>query len=349
MKTFLVDHLFRMTDDTGIFQHTRFATPDYSHGYTTDDNARALIVAVNLYELEHEDRFKELIYKYLSFLNYAITSKGTFKNFMDFNRNFIEEEGSEDCFGRCVWAIASVIASPHLPENAHRMAKYILSRMEGNFTNLTYIRAKAYTLIGVSLLKSNKYKKVVEELSADIQRAYIENSMLDWHWFEQEMTYSNAVIPCSLFLAAEILKSEDLLEVGIESFDFLLNKTTQNGYFKAIGCKGWYKNGGIMAAFDEQPVEAGETVYTCLIAFGITKEPEYLDKMLVVSEWFHGRNCMEHSMVDPETGGCYDGITAEGVNYNQGAESIISLLLSETILHKQQTKMNKIKESSFRN
>jgi uncharacterized protein YyaL (SSP411 family) len=345
MKTFLVDHLFRMTDDTGIFQHTRFAAPDYSHGYTTDDNARALIVAVNLYELNHEERYKELIYKYLSFLNYALTPKGTFKNFMDFNRNFLEEEGSEDCFGRCAWAIGSVLASPSLPQNAHKMAQYILSRMEGNFNHLTFIRAKAYTLIGVSLLKNSKYKEVVKELSTDIQMAYIENSMGNWRWFEQEMTYSNSIIPCSLFLGSEILKNRDLLEVAIESFNFLLNKTIQNGYFKAIGCKGWFKNGGIKAAFDEQPVEAGETVYTCRVAFGITEETEYLDKMLIVSEWFHGKNCIEQSMVDPETGGCYDGITDEGVNYNQGAESIISFLLSETLLHKQKT--SPIKPKTF--
>lgn len=337
-KTLLDEHLFRMTDDTGIFQHTRFATPDYSHGYTTDDNARALIVAVNLYELNPEDKYIELIYKYLSFLNYALTPKGTFKNFMDFNRNFLEEEGSEDCFGRCVWAIATVLTAPELPQNAHRMARYILSEMDTNFTQLTFLRAKAYTLLGLSLIKSPKYTNEIKELAGDLQRLFVENEMDDWKWFEQEMTYSNAIIPCSLFAAYSIIKDQEVLDVAIESFDFLLEKTIRNDYFKAIGCKGWYSNGGSIAEFDEQPVEAGETVYTCLAAFSVTKDPEYLDSLLVVSEWFHGRNCLNKSMIDSETGGCYDGITKEGVNFNQGAESIISLLLSETILEKQKSR-----------
>jgi hypothetical protein len=219
-KPLLDEHFLRMTDDTGMYQHTRFAMPDYGHGYTTDDNARALIVAVQLHASNPDNKYLELIYKYLSFLNYALTADGKFKNFMGFNRVFIEEEGSEDCFGRCVWALATVSSSSDLPKNAYRMARHMLSQMEVHFTNLTYLRAKAYTLVGVCLLKDAKHLESIHVLASDLQRLYHENSRPDWRWFEQSMTYSNAMIPCALFLAYEATQNQEYYRIAVESFDF---------------------------------------------------------------------------------------------------------------------------------
>lgn len=339
MKTISDQHLFRLTDDTGIFQHTRFAVPDYQHGYTTDDNARALIVAVKLYELTGEEKYIELMYKYLSFLHYALTEQGKFKNFMDFQRKFIEEEGSEDCFGRCVWAIATVLSSPKLPQNTKRIANYLLGKMEQNLNKLTFLRAKAYTLLGICLLKNEKYTSRIQVLVDDFKKAYAHHKCNEWHWFENEMTYSNAIIPGALFLAAQNLNQPDVLELAKESFCFLLKQTVHEGSFKAIGCMGWYKKDEKRAEFDEQPIEAGETVYVCDIAYQVTKKLEYLHYLQLVCDWFYGKNCLKQSMIDPETKGCFDGITSEGVNLNQGSESIISLLLAETTAQKNMISM----------
>jgi len=196
-----VDHLFRLTDDTGILQHSKFSVPDPRFGYTTDDNSRALIVATMLYKQYREERYLELIYKYSSFILNAQTYKGNFRNFMSYDRKFLEEEGSEDCFGRVVWSLGVGIATKEVPLGVRNLYKELLSRSLKYIEELRSPRSKAYTILGLYYankdisLSSLGLTEYIDWLAKSLVRQFRENSDTDWRWFEDIMAYSNAILP----------------------------------------------------------------------------------------------------------------------------------------------------------
>jgi len=330
MKSFHLkdDHIFRMTDDTGIFQHAKYSVPDPEKGYTTDDNARALIMAVMLYSKYRCSKYEKLIYRYASFILNAINQKGKFKNFMDYNRVFVEEEGSEDCFGRSIWALAFAACNNYVPEDVKHTCIYLLKRSVENCFSLISPRAKAYAIMGLSHDDTNKYDKVINHLAASLHDQYKEFKDDGWDWFEDVMTYSNAVLPCSMFAASRVLNSNDYLGTAIESLEHLEKYTLSNGIFKPIGCKGWLSKGGKPAEYDEQPVEACETVLCYLEAYKATRDKKYIQKAKDCFGWYYGKNIKGINMIDKRSGGCYDGITENGVNMNQGSESLISYVIA---------------------
>ncbi|WP_094552202.1 glycosyltransferase [Petroclostridium xylanilyticum] len=357
---FNCDHIFRLTDDTGIFQHAKYGVPDPTKGYTTDDNARALIAAAALYGRFRDKKYLELTYRYLSFILNAQNPKGKFKNFMNYNREFIEEEGSEDCFGRCLWALGYALSRNSVPQDIKKTCRYIIGKALPNVNHLNFPRAKAYSILGMGYMASQPHRKFcvkccgsvfhkysffcsdnsriqdiyscINKLSEELVERYEQFCTDDWHWFEDIITYSNAVLPWSLLVAYKILKSKKYLEIALESLNFLEKITFANGYFKPVGCKGWMSRGKEPAAFDEQPLEACETTLMYLQAYEILKEKKYLEKARECFEWYHGKNSKNIKLIDRQSGGCYDGITDNGVNLNQGAESIISYCIAHMAL-----------------
>ncbi|MFZ5591672.1 MAG: glycosyltransferase [Bacillota bacterium] len=330
------DHIWRLTDDTGMIQHAKYGVPDPASGYTTDDNARALILAVSLYEQTGRRKYLNLAYRYLSFVLNAQNTRGKFRNFMAYNREFLEQEGSEDCFGRCLWALGYTLASPHTPANMKHVCREIIKKALPAVQELQFARGKAYSLIGLGYLESAGAKELTNRLTRSLLSQYRKHNSPDWHWFEDTLTYSNAILPWALFTAYQSLQEAEILTVALESLAFLENICFQPGYFKPVGCKGWFSRGGRPAPFDEQPLEAGEMTLAYLAAYRATGRQDFLVKACRCLAWYHGENSSGLSLIDRETAGCYDGITESGLNLNQGAESIISYGIARLAMQKAQ-------------
>ncbi|MGB8451177.1 MAG: hypothetical protein WCD89_02495 [Anaerocolumna sp.] len=325
-KMLFTNYLFNITDDVGIFQHSIYGIPDLNEGYTTDDNSRALILAVKLFEGFQKPKYLKLIYKYLSFLLYAQNSNGKFKNFMDFNRKFLEEEGSEDCFGRCMWALGYTTSSRAVPDNIKRSCMYMINKALEHWPVLSSPRAKAYSIVGLSYLaERTEVLPLIETLSMSLLNQYTHYKDGDWHWFEDSMTYGNSFFPWSLLRAYNSLKIDILFATAKESMDFLNSVTSKEAFFKPIGCNGWYKKGNEEpAAYDEQPIEACEALLCNLDYYELTKDKKYLKSAEQCFNWYKGQNSKGLSLLDKDTGACYDGLNENGLNLNQGSESLVS-------------------------
>ncbi|WP_373232868.1 glycosyltransferase [Cohnella sp.] len=360
IKPLRSEYLRRLTDDTGIFQHTKFGIPDRSKGYTTDDNARALIAAVMLHGNCDDEAWIDLISTYLSFVHHAQNEDGSFRNFMDYNRSFIEEIGSDDCLGRCIWALGFALSEPSIPDNLHNSCRYMINQALPRIAALRSPRAMAYAIVGLSCLLETKdsltyafpypyvekseaasmflpnkaIRELVEDMADRLQAQYDHYDRSDWHWFEDSITYGNAMLPWALFKASRISGRTDLRHTAKSSLDFLASLTfTTDGYFKPIGSNGWLVRGEDAALHDEQPIEACEMLLAFHEAYEIIGSSTYLNQANLCLDWFHGRNSSKQSMIDPQTGGCYDGIHASGLNLNQGSENIISYCIAHTVIH----------------
>jgi hypothetical protein len=318
-----VRYLFRMTDDTGIFQHAVLGVPDPSEGYTSDDNARALVLAAMLYERFGEQRYEELMVRYLAFLLHA--EKGRwFRNFMGYGRKFTEKRGSEDCFGRCLLALGYTVSRTRLPESVRGCAEKLLRRTVSSCSSLNYPKGKAYAAVGLSLWNTPDAQPYLEMLRESLADTYVQCRRENWRWFEEKITYCSAVLPLAMLCMYGTGDSKQ--EIGPESLTFLTGITFRDGLFTPVGCKGWMKHGGEPAVYDEQPVEACNMMLACLKAYDITGNGIYLEQAKQCFFWYLGRNIGRASMIDPETGGCRDGLTRCGLNKNEGAESLVCWL-----------------------
>lgn len=334
-KTFDDSHIFRMTDDTGMFQHARFSIPDLAEGYTTDDNARALIMAVMLYEKTQKPAYLALVYRYMGFVLYAQNENGRFRNFMTYSREFTEKEGSEDCFGRCLWALGYTQASSRMPVGVKEACAVAVSRALPQIRTLRWPRGQAYALIGLALIEGPEANGLIAELADLLVSRFEDNAgEQDWRWFEDSLTYANAVLPWALFEAHRRLGQDRLLRVARESLEFLDQVTFRDGYFRAVGCKGWMLRGAEPAQYDEQPIEACLATLTHLAAYEATSDTAMLELAKRSFAWYLGENSCGEGLIVPDTGGCCDGITPEGINGNQGAESIIGYCLASLALSK---------------
>lgn len=322
------DYIFRLTDDTGMLQHSKYSLPDPEHGYTTDDNARALIMALMLYERYKKKKYLDLVYRYASFLLSAQNEKGRFRNFMRYDRKWLEEEGSEDCFGRCLWALGFALSNRHTPKGIKRCLSYMLEKAMPHVTSLNYPRSKAYSIIGLARLEGEDVKRLIFEMARSLCSLYDEHKEGEWKWFENTVTYCNFVLPWSLIEACRAAGEKRFLDAAEESLEFLGGVTLRNGYFKPVGCKGWLVKGARPAEFDEQTVEACEGVLAYLKAYEATGKRDYLQKAKKCHDWYEGLNSEGLSLIDGETGGCCDGLTQNGLNLNMGAESLVSYVIS---------------------
>ncbi|MGE5620873.1 MAG: hypothetical protein ACM3US_16620 [Sphingomonadaceae bacterium] len=331
---FKLDRLKRMTDDTGVVQHALYALPDSNHGYSIDDQARALIVALKHFNLTGNWSSLDLATTYLRFLNYAQLADGRFHNFMGFDRQWQDVVGSEDSNGRVVWALGCTTLTG-VEEDLQMTARTMLLRTFPWLGRLQYPRAKAFAILGLYYYlrtepDDQEARELVSRHGDGLVAAFELNAGEGWWWFEDILTYSNARLPQALMLAYLVTWNRRYLEVAKASLDFLLQVSHPDGtsHIDLVGQAGWYPRGGDCARFDQQPVDANALVDACLAAHQLLGDRRYLAEAHLAFAWFHGRNCLGTPLYCESTGGCFDGLTPMGVNRNQGAESTISYLLS---------------------
>ena len=332
-KKFDETHIFRMTDDTGMFQHTRYDVPDLGKGYTTDDNARALIMAVMLYEKEPKSQYLTLVHRYLAFILYAQNENGHFRNFMTYERKFTEKQGSEECFGRCLWALGYTVASPVMPRGIKDACMSAVRCALPIISSLNWLRGKAYALVGLGFIPGIENENLLLKLANAIAASYEQcGETKDWCWFEDSLTYDNALLPWAMFVAFRKTGQERFLHIGRDSLTFLDKNAFRDGFFRPIGCRGWWKRGTEAALYDQQPVEASMSTLAHLVAYEVTDDEVMLKLATQSFAWYTDENSCHKSLINPETGGCYDGIMADGVNRNQGAESIVGYCMASLAL-----------------
>ncbi len=330
-----LDHLHHMTDDTGILQHARFTIPNYREGYSIDDNARALIVSTYLTELEldNEQSFA-FATRYLAFIAYAFNSETrSFRNFMDYQRRWLEKSGSEDSHGRAVWSLGMVIGRSNIP-GLTNIASWLFEQALPTVLTSTSPRAWAFTLIGIhEYLRRFEGDSLIrhmrDELAGRLLALYQHNASDDWCWYEDKLTYCNAVLPQAMLISGQGIPNQLMTSVGLKSLNWLADlqqSKTAGEHFIPIGSNGFYKQGEEQARFDQQPIEAQSMISACLEAYRITGDSCWNREAQRAFEWFLGRNDLKLPVYDPSTGGCRDGLHPDRVNENQGAESTLAFL-----------------------
>jgi glycosyltransferase involved in cell wall biosynthesis len=329
----LTDHLRAMTDETGILQHALFAVPNYAHGYTTDDNARALLVSVLEAELGDEKHLG-LASRYLAYLGFAFNPKNKrFRNLMDYRRTWLDDAGSDDSHGRALWALGTVLSHSTTP-SLNSMAGWLFEQALPSILATTSPRAWAFALIGISeyLQKFSGDRmalQVTEELAGRLMRSYEADRTDDWRWFERRLTYCNAALPHALLICGRTIPNAAMTAAGLESLEWLaVLQRSSEGHFVPIGSNGFYEFGSERARFDQQPVEAQTMVSACLEAFKATGDQRWNKEARRAFDWFLGRNDLKLPLYDPTTGGCRDGLHPDRPNENQGAESTLAFLQS---------------------
>jgi glycosyltransferase involved in cell wall biosynthesis len=330
-----LDHLRHMADETGMFQHAIFTVPNYHEGYSTDDNARALMVSTLLEELGNGDAL-ELASRYLAFVWYAFNAEtGRFRNFMDYQRRWLEKSGSDDCHGRTLCALGTVLGRSNTPA-LHSMAGWLFEQALPAIRATTSPRAWAFGLIGIHeylqrFAGDRMASQVREELAGRLLSLYQNNRSDKWRWYEDVLTYCNAALPHALLMCGRSMPNNAMIETGLESLGWLAELQRAEGaggHFVPIGSNGFYRRGGARARFDQQPVEAQAMISACLEADRITGDKRWRKEARRAFEWFLGRNDLNLPIYDPTTGGCRDGLHPDRPNENQGAESTLAFLQS---------------------
>jgi glycosyltransferase involved in cell wall biosynthesis len=328
-----LDHLHRMTDETGMLQHALVTVPNYSEGYTTDDNARALIIATLLDELGSREAL-ELASRYLSFILFAFSAEtGRFRNFLDYQRNWLEAVGSEDSQGRALLALSAVLGRSSTA-SIRSISGLVFEQALPAILDTTSPRAWAFTLIGIhEYLRrysgDSRAGHVRDELAGRLLALYQKTRSDSWCWYEDELSYCNAALPQAMLMCGQWIPNNAMTEAGLESLSWLADlqrAVSPGGHFVPIGSNGFYKRGFERARFDQQPVEAQTMVSACLEAYRSTGDKRWRDEARRAFEWFLGRNDLNLSVYDPTTGGCRDGLHPDRPNENQGAESTLAFL-----------------------
>ncbi|MDQ7780007.1 MAG: glycosyltransferase family 4 protein [Planctomycetota bacterium] len=330
-----LDHLFRMSDSTGIFQHASFTVPNFAEGYCTDDNARALVLAMILQRLgQGSPRLSERAATYAAFLNHAFDrTRGRFRNFMSFDRCWLKDVGSEDCHGHALWALGLCVEQAG-QANFQLLAAQLLEQALPVAAQFTSPRAWAFTLIGIDeylqrLSGDRRANQIRESLTAKLMQRYADAATEEWQWFEDTVSYTNAKLPHALILSGRCMSNTAMLETGLKSLAWLMKvQTSDAGSFRPIGSNGFYPRGKERALFDQQPIEAQATVSACIEAYHATGNMAWVAEARRAFEWFVGRNDLGLALYDSSTGGCRDGLHMDRVSENQGAESTLAFLLA---------------------
>jgi hypothetical protein len=335
-----LDHLRVLTDDTGVLQHARFAVPDRDHGYCTDDNARALLVVLQAQNVLADDSLlASLAQRYLGFLQHAFNPEtGRFRNFLSYDRRWLEDEGSEDSHGRAMWALGrTVLEAPSQGMASAAMALFDLALRRA--VDLSAPRACAHALMGLDAYLrrfggATEVRRAHSALADRLFALFLTDATADWPWPEAVVTYANGILPEALLLSGERLGNRAMVDMGLRTLSWLNRlQIDQRGHFVPIGNRGWFNRDGFQARFDQQPIEIQHMTAADLAAWRITGERHWLDEARRTFEWFLGRNDLRQPVCDHATGGCRDGLQAEGINQNQGAESTLAWLHALVSLH----------------
>ncbi len=326
-----LDHLQVLTDDTGLIQHATFMLPNRAHGYCTDDNARAVIAMAQYFTQYGSSEAMNLFKLYLAFTCHAQRQDGTFCNFMGYNRCWMDPEPEHDGLGRALWAFGTIIANPPLPELVP-IIKDLFDRSVRHIMSMSP-RGKAYAIFGMRqyLMQfpgASDVKRCMLLAADNLVELYRLTCRPDWQWLENILCYDNAALPGALFEAYLTTGHQVYLETATKTSDFLLEQTFNGEHFSFIGCNGWYTYNTTRARYDQQPLEAAGTVMMCRSAYQATDNPNYLKLQKKAFDWFLGDNDLSLPLYDFRTKGCADGLQKNGVNMNQGAESMLSFLMA---------------------
>src|SRR5437763_2211435 len=332
-----LDHLHRLTDDTGMLQHATFAVPNYNEGYATDDNARALLLAVLIEQLGGTESagIEKLDSRYLGLLGYAFNPENDrLRNLLTYDRKWTEAAGSEDCHGRSLWALGTVLGrskNQALRGAAGRVFEIAVPAVLA----FSSPRAWAFALLGIqeyldSFPGDRDAQQMRSVLATRLLELYGSNQSAEWNWFEDVLAYSNARLPQAVLIAGRRSSDTLMVSAALGALNWLtgVQRSPENDYFVPIGSKGFYRKEGEKARFDQQPVEAGGAVSACLEAYRATGNDRWLKEAWSAFNWFLGNNDLQIALYDPSTGGCRDGLHPERVNENQGAESTLAFLMA---------------------
>lgn len=330
-----LDHLLRMTDSTGVFQHATFSIPNFSEGYCTDDNARAYILTVLLGELGTDsNRLRGLATTCAAFLFHAFDKQSRrFHNHMSFDRRWLDAEGSEDCHGRAIWALGIGVGRSPL-RSFQMMAGQLFALALPELMKFTSPRAWAFGLIGIHeylrrLSGDSLVNQTRETLTSRLLELLEHNAKPGWFWFEDELSYDNAKLAHALILCGRATGQPAVCDRGLEALRWLNEvQISEMGHFRPIGSNGFYRRGGARADFDQQPIEALAMVSACLEAYRTTSDFWWYEQSQRAFDWFVGWNDLGLELYSPESGACGDGLHVDRVNQNQGAESTLAFLLS---------------------
>jgi hypothetical protein len=329
-----LEYLTLMTDHTGMLQHGTFNVPSYAEGYCLDDNARALLVTALIDDVGTEDgtTIRALASRYLAFVNHAFDwDRARFRNFMSYDRQWLEEQGSEDSHGRAVWALGTVVGRAGDP-GRQSLAGQLFHAALPAVSQFTSPRAWAYALLGIA-----EYLQAFEgDSNVQSMRSSLAERLLDlyrrastptWPWFEDRATYCNARLSQALIVSGTALANAEMTAAGLQSLEWLVSvQCSDDGYFAPIGSNGFFLRGGPKAAFDQQPVEACAMISASLDAARATGDARWPTYARRSFTWFLGQNQLQQPLYDAATGGCRDGLHSDRANENQGAESTLSFL-----------------------
>jgi hypothetical protein len=332
-----LDHVLRMTDNTGIFQHAIFNVPNFGEGYCTDDNARAFILTLLLQEttsLATQRQFEHLASIYLAFLWHAFDQETCrFRNFMSHQRQWLERAGSEDSHARALWAIGTALGRSK-NEGHRNLCALLFQRGLPTVENFTSPRAWAFALLAIQEYlrafsgdrSANHLREVLTNRLAELFRI---NCSDDWVWFESVATYDNARLSQAMILSGYWTSRGDVMEIGLLSLRWLVeHQRAEEGHFAPIGSNGFWNRGNECARFDQQPLEAYAMIAACVEAYSLTRDSAWQRAARRCFEWFLGRNDLGQPLYDSSTGGCRDALHPDRVNQNQGAESSLAFQLA---------------------
>lgn len=329
-----IGHFLSMCDDTGLFQHAVHSVPDRSHGYCVDDNARALLLACALNNPGEQRLPEVLTARFAAFVQHAWNPQTRrFRNFMGFNRAWLEDAGSEDSHARTLWALGECARRDANPSR-RRWAASLFAEALPTAEAFRSPRAWAFTLVGLSA-----YCAVApDDLHAQEVRVHLADRLMsalaavktpDWFWFEEGLAYDNARLPQALMLTGMAMQKPAFVDAGLRSLRWLMTQqTAPAGHFRPVGTAGFGERRKHPRVFDQQPVEANATIAACLTAWRADGDPEWKVLATRVFGWFLGSNDLSVALVDPHTGSCRDGLHPDRANENRGGESVLSYLLS---------------------
>ncbi len=331
-----IEHLLTLTDDVGVLQHATLDVPNRSCGYCTDDVARALIVACDASaQPVAEADASRLVSTYLAFLHDAQLADGWFHGFMGYDRRWQDDRGTPDAVGRAIWGLG--YAERHAPRPTWRA---LASRMRRSalriVPELRHVRSNAYAALGLAHALAAQpddeaaMRRALGGLARSIADAYDAHASPDWRWCEELMTYDDARLPEALLRAGQVLADERCAAAGLAMLEFLASVTIEGGVFAPVGNAGWYPHGGKKARFGQQPLEAAAMVDASLAAYALTRDARWRGVAEVAHAWYLGHNALGVELA--RDGGCCDGLDAQGVNLNMGAESTIAYLMSTNSL-----------------
>jgi glycosyltransferase involved in cell wall biosynthesis len=346
-----LDHLSRMTDSTGVFQHATFDVPNFSEGYCTDDNARAFILAVLLDELGEEAQpLRNVATTCAAFLHHAFDAKTKrFHNHMSFDRHWLDDQGSEDCQGRALWALGVGVGRSPI-RSFQMMAGQLFAQALPAFAEFTSPRAWAFGLLGIDeylrrLSGDSLVNQTRETLTCRLMELLKRNTKPDWCWFEEELSYDNAKLAHALIVSGRATGKPEVFERGLHALRWLNQlQISEKGHFRPIGSNGFYRRGGTRADFDQQPIEAQAMISACLEAYRATSDLWWYEQAQRAFDWFIGWNDLGLELYSPESGGCGDGLHVDRVNGNQGAESTLAFLLSLAEMRQAQNMVTSFRE-----